>query len=83
MYAERKKWPLVGVEVRLTHDRIHAKDCADCETEAGLLDEIQGQLTLEGDLDGAQRERLMEIAHRCPVHRTMTTETKIRLREKV
>ena len=83
MYAERKKWPLLGVEVRLSHDRIHAKDCADCETEAGLLDEIQGELTLEGDLDGAQRERLMEIAHRCPVHRTMTTETKIRLREKV
>ena len=83
MYAERKKWPLAGVEVSLSHDRIHAKDCADCETEAGLLDEIQGELTLEGDLDGAQRERLMEIAHRCPVHRTMTTETKIRLREKV
>ncbi len=82
MYAERKKWPLLGVEVRLSHDRIHAKDCADCETESGLLDEIQGELTLEGDLDAAQRERLMEIAHRCPVHRTMTTETKIRLHEK-
>ena len=82
MYADHKKWALTGVEVTLTHDRIHTKDCEDCETEKGMLDEIKGEITLAGDLDDTQRERLMEIAHRCPVHRTMTRETKIRLQEK-
>ncbi len=78
MYAERKGWQLEGVEVRLRHDRIHAKDCADCETERGLLDEIHSEIHLTGDLDAAQRERLLEIATRCPVHRTLTSEVKIR-----
>ena len=81
MYAERKGWPLKSVTVRLEHARIHAEDCADCETKQGQLDEIRGEIELGGDLDGAQRERLMDIAHRCPVHRTLTTETKIRLAE--
>ena len=62
MYAERKGWPLDGVEVRLRHGRIHAQDCADCETKEGLLDEIHSEIHLEGDLDPAQRERLMWIA---------------------
>ncbi|MHC4547785.1 MAG: OsmC family protein [Planctomycetota bacterium] len=78
MYADRKGWPLQGVEVRLTHDRIHAKDCTDCETKEGQLDEIRRQVRLEGDLDAAQRKRLLEIAERCPVHRTLTSEIKIR-----
>ena len=78
MYAERKGWQLEGVEVRLRHDRIHAKDCADCETGRGLLDEIHSEIHLTGDLDAAQRERLLEIATRCPVHRTLTSEVKIR-----
>ena len=78
MYAERKGWPLKAVEVRLRHDRIHAEDCADCETGSGMLDEIHMKIGLEGDLDEAQRERLMSIAQRCPVHRTLTSEVKIR-----
>ena len=78
MYAERKGLPLDAVEVRLSHRRIHARDCADCETEHGMLDEIESQILLEGNLDQAQRARLLEIATRCPVHRTLTSEVKIR-----
>ena len=78
MYAERKGLALDTVEVRLSHRRIHAKDCEDCETEQGMLDEIQSNIRLEGDLDETQRARLLEIATRCPVHRTLTSEVKIR-----
>ena len=78
MYAERKRLALESVEVRLSHRRIHAKDCEDCETEHGLLDEIQSEIRLEGDLDETQRARLLEIATRCPVHRTLSSEVKIR-----
>jgi putative redox protein len=78
MYAERKGWPLEGVEVRLRHNRIHAEDCADCETKKGRLDEIHSEIHVVGDLDATQRERLLEIATRCPVHRTLTSEIKIR-----
>lgn len=58
--------------------RIHAEDCADCETSKGMLDEIRSEIRLEGDLDEAQRKRLLEIAVRCPVHRTLSSEIKIR-----
>ena len=78
MYAERKGWPLDGVEVKLNHERIHAKDCEDCETEKGMLDQIRSEVRLIGELDATQRERLLEIATRCPVHRTLTSEIKIR-----
>ena len=78
MYAERKGLALKSVEVRLSHARIHAKDCEDCETKEGMLDEIQSKIRLEGDLDEAQRTRLLEIATRCPVHRTLSSEIKIR-----
>ncbi len=78
MYAERKGWALESVEVRLSHRRIHASDCEDCETKGGLLDEIHSRIRVEGDLDEAQRERLLEIATRCPVHRTLSSEVKIR-----
>ncbi len=77
MYAARKSWPLDGVEVRLTHDKIHAQDCADCETQEGKLDRIARRLSLKGDLDPAQRAKLFEIADKCPVHRTLTSEIKI------
>jgi putative redox protein len=77
MYAERKGWPLDRAEVRLTHEKIHARDCADCETREGRIDRIDRRLTLTGDLDGEQRERLLEIADKCPVHRTLTGEIKI------
>ncbi len=78
MYAERKGLTLESVEVRLSHRRIHAKDCEDCETEEGMLDEIQSEIRVEGDLDETQRTRLLEIAIRCPIHRTLSSEIKIR-----
>ena len=78
MYAEQKGWALQGVEVRLSHARIHARDCEDCETKEGMLDEIQSKIRLEGNLDETQRNRLLEIAARCPVHRTLSSEIKIR-----
>lgn len=78
MYSERKKWPLREVSVLLRHRKIHARDCEDCESEDGYIDEIERELTFSGDLDETQRARLLEIADRCPVHRTLTSETKIR-----
>jgi len=78
LYATRKEWPLTGVSVYLQHNKIHASDCADCETRAGRIDEISRRIALDGDLDGEQRRRLLEIADRCPVHRTLTGEIKIR-----
>ena len=80
LYARRKGWPLDGVTVRLTHSRIHAADCADCETKDGKLDQIERELVLSGALTGEQRARLAEIADKCPVHRTLTSEIKIRTR---
>jgi putative redox protein len=80
LYARRKGWPLDGVTVRLTHSRIHAQDCADCETKEGKLDQIEREIVLSGRLDAAQRARLAEIADKCPVHRTLTSEVKIRTR---
>jgi len=80
LYARTKGWPLDGVTVRLTHSRIHAQDCADCETKDGKLDQIELELVLSGRLDEEQRKRLAEIADKCPVHRTLTSEIKIRTR---
>lgn len=78
MYARRKGWPLEGVVVRLRHGRIHARDCAECETREGKLDLIEREIALRGPLSDEQRERLREIADRCPVHRTLTQEIVIR-----
>ena len=78
LYAERKKLPLARVQVRLRHGRIHAGDCAECETKEGMLDRIERVITLEGDLSAEQRARLMEIADMCPVHRTLKSEIDIR-----
>ncbi len=80
MYARHKGWPLEGVEVRLTHGKIHARDCADCETKEGRIDRIERGIVLQGALDEAQRARLLEIADRCPVHRTLTPEIQISTR---
>lgn len=77
MYADRKKWPLQGITVRLRHFKIHAEDCADCETKEGRIDRIERQIFLEGDLSEEQRVRLLEIANRCPVHRTLRSEIDI------
>ncbi len=77
MYADRKALPLDRVTVTLSHRKIHAKDCADCETKVGMLDHIERVIAIEGDLDAEQRQRLMEIADKCPVHRTLTSEVHI------
>jgi putative redox protein len=74
MYAAQKKWPLERVSVDLKHDKVHATDCAECETREGKIDKIERVLTLEGDLDETQRARLLEIANKCPVHRTLHSE---------
>jgi putative redox protein len=78
LYADLKALPLTGVSVRLTHAKIHAADCETCETKEGKLDRIERSITLEGPLDDAQRARLLEIADKCPVHRTLTSEIEIR-----
>ena len=80
LYARRKGWPLQNVSVRLDHSRIHAADCADCETKEGKLDQIGLELILTGVLTDEQRARLLEIANKCPVHRTLTSEIRIQSR---
>jgi uncharacterized OsmC-like protein/pimeloyl-ACP methyl ester carboxylesterase len=82
LYAERKALPLERVMVALSHDKIHAADCAECETKEGMIDRIERAITLRGALDAAQRQRLMEIADKCPVHRTLTSEVDIRTIER-
>lgn len=79
LYARRKKWPLEDVTVALRHSRIHAQDCADCETKDGMLDRIEIEIGLTGDLTAEQRAKLIEIAGKCPVHRTLTAEIDIRI----
>jgi putative redox protein len=74
MYARRKGWALRSVEVRLWHDRIHAEDCADCETKDGYLDRIHTEVVVDGDLTPEQVARLTEIAGRCPVNQTLQHE---------
>jgi len=77
MYADRKSLPMERVTVTLKHSRIHAEDCAECETKVGMLDQIDRVIQIEGTLDVDQRKRLMEIADKCPVHRTLTSEVRI------
>ncbi len=78
MYADRKQWPLAAVTVTLKHAKVHASDCAECDTREGVVDHVDRQITLEGDLDQGQRDRLLEIADRCPVHRTLHGEVVIK-----
>ncbi|QCB45288.1 alpha/beta fold hydrolase [Hydrogenophaga sp. PAMC20947] len=77
MYANRKGWPLESVRVALVHDKVHASDCAACETEDGRIDRIVRVVELKGDLSEEQRARLMEMADRCPVHQTLHAEVEI------
>jgi putative redox protein len=77
LYARRKQWPLEEVQVRLRHSRIHAADCADCETKEGMLDSIEREILLLGPLTGEQKSRLLDIAGKCPVHRTLQSEIRI------
>ncbi len=80
MYARRKQWPLGSVTVRLRHSRIYAADCADCETKEGMLDRIDRDIELTGDLTVEKRAKLLEIADKCPLHRTLTRGMQIRSR---
>src|ERR1700756_4583880 len=82
LYAERKALPLERVTVELRHGRIHAADCEDCENKEGMIDRIERAITLRGPLDAEQRRRLLEIADKCPVHRTLTSEVDIRTVER-
>ena len=81
MYARRKAWPLEEVVVYLRHSKIHATDCAECETKEGVLDRIERDIHFSGTLTDEQKSKLVEIANKCPVHRTLTSEIKIQTRE--
>lgn len=74
LYADQKNLPLERIVVDLAHDKVHAVDCAECETREGRIDRIERVITLEGDLDQTQRAKLLEIANKCPVHRTLKSE---------
>jgi uncharacterized OsmC-like protein len=80
LYARRKQFPLENIPVSLWHSRIHAKDCEECETKEGMVDRIDVEVELTGSLSAEQHAALMEIAAKCPVHRTLTSEINIRLR---
>ena len=77
IYAKRKEWPLEQVDAKLFRERVHARDCEECEQETGFVDRIHVRLDLKGDLDTQQRQRLLEIADRCPVRRTLANAPKI------
>jgi uncharacterized OsmC-like protein len=79
LYARKRQLPLENITVSLRHSRIHAKDCEDCETKQGLLDQIDVAVNLTGPMTPEQHAKLMEIAGKCPVHRTLKSEIKIRL----
>ena len=81
MYADHKKLPLEQVTVRLTHDKIHAEDCAECETKGGKVDRITRSIAMKGDLSDEERARLLEIADKCPVHRTLHGEVRVETTE--
>lgn len=82
LYAGHKKLPLERVSVRLMHNRIHVEDCLNCETKEGMVDRVDRNITMEGPLDTEQRKRLLEIADKCPVHRTLESEINIRTFER-
>ena len=80
LYARRKRFPLENITVSLRHSRIYANDCEECETKNGMLDRVDLEVELTGPLSAEQHEKLMEIAAKSPVHRTLTSEINIRLR---
>jgi len=80
LYAHRKAWPLEDVIVHLRHSKVHAADCADCETKDVMLDQIERDIHLSGKLSGEQRSKLLEIANKCPVHRTLISGIHIETR---
>ena len=79
LYARRKQWPVETVTIRMKHNKVYARDCEECESSPNAkIDLIETEISFEGDLDEEQIARLAGIADRCPVHRTLTSETKIR-----
>ena len=81
MYARRKGWPLENVELSMSTHKVHARDCEDCESDPDArVDIIETEIRFLGPLDQDQKDRLIEISEKCPVHRTLTNETKIRTR---
>lgn len=80
LYAQRKHWPLEAVHVALTHAKVHAEDCVACETEVRWLDQIDMEIRFTGALSDDQRQRLLTIAEKCPVHRTLTSQVRINTR---
>jgi putative redox protein len=74
IYARRKQWPVESVTVRLRQNRIHAKDCQDCKDKEGFIHRIERSVSVTGDLSDEQQARLQEIAHKCPVHKTLTSQ---------
>ncbi|NSW85165.1 MAG: alpha/beta fold hydrolase [Syntrophobacteraceae bacterium] len=82
MYADRKEWPLESIVVRLKHRKVHARDCSECESKSGRIDVVEREIELRGPLDAEQRERLLEIADRCPVHHTLHSEVRVETRLK-
>jgi putative redox protein len=79
-YARKRRWPLENITVSLRHSRIHAADCEECETKEGKIDRIELDIHLTGSLTDEQHAKLMEIADKCPVHQTLTSEINIRTR---
>lgn len=77
MYARKKGWDLQDVQIELTQEKIHAEDCETCETKSGRLDKITRDIKIRGNINDDQKNRLLEIAERCPVHRTLTSENLI------
>jgi putative redox protein len=77
LYARRKGWPLTRASVDLRHDKVHAQECAECETREGKVDRIETRMELEGDLTDEQYTRLLEISERCPIKKTLTSEVVI------
>jgi putative redox protein len=78
LYARRKNWPLAGVTVKLSLAKVHAEDCAECETRDGMIDRIERDIKFDGPLNDDQKSRLIEIAGKCPIHRTLTSKIDIR-----
>lgn len=77
MFAQRKNYPLERIEIGLTHEKIHAKDCADCESKEGKIDKIDVKIKFTGSLSDDQKKILLDVSQKCPVHKTLTSEIKI------